>query len=358
MERDEVVITGSVGNWTTGNTYPVTGVPQAPLEGYTGNIEVVYMDAPTVTIAADEINRQNTGKTVRSIKLAAYNDKTYLIGRAVDPNNPISLKFDNGGNLVLRDAVDGSIPIGSYAEFQKIRDNGTDKKYRLEADLDLMSEEWTPIANDTPNHYDFYGEFDGAGKKISNLKITGANDKGLFRANRGTIRNVHIVSGTISAGSYSGAISGHNQATGSIISCSNAATFTGGSRVGGMTGNNINGVITACYNTGKVTGSGNTVGGIAGYNEGGAVTACYNTGTVSGGSSVVGNNNGGTVTACYWKSGTATNGIGSGSGGVTMFTDYFNPTGSLAWGTGTGEENGWWKAGTTNNNTLPKLWFE
>jgi hypothetical protein len=323
------------------------------IEGYTGNIQVTYTDNSSVTIPASDIRWLTPGKTVRSITLSG---KTHRIGRVVDPGNLIKLKFDGNGNLLFRDAVDGFIPIGSYDEFQKIYDNGTDKKYRQEADLDLMNEEWRPIANDVPNYWDFYGEFDGAGKKISNLKITGANDRGLFRANRGTIRNVHIVSGTITVSSYSGGISGHNQ-DGSIISCSNAATFTGSDYVGGVTGRNMgNGVIIACYNTGAVSGN-NRVGGVAGYNENGTVTACYNIGAVSGTGnvgSVVGLYNGGTVTACYWKSGTATdNGIG------TSFPTYFNPGGTnAAWGTGTGGTNGWWKAGTTNNNTLPKLWFE
>ncbi|MDR1153324.1 MAG: fimbrillin family protein [Bacteroidales bacterium] len=327
------------------------------IEGYTGDIGMLYTDNTSVTIPASDFNWLQLGKTVKSITL---NGKTHLIGRTVDPGNPIKLKFDaSSGDLQFRgETGDGFIPIGSYAEFQKIYglDNRTNK-YRQEADLDLMNEEWTPIAvkHETLNvNWDFYGEFDGAGKKISNLKIDeSSNDMGLFRSNMGTIRNVHIVSGTITVGSYSGGISGWNQVGSYIISCSNKATVSGkGQYIGGIVGTN-RGTVTACYNTGAVSG-GSYVGGVVGYNLSGTVTACYNTGAVSGGSSVVGSN-GGTVTACYWKSGTVTNNNGIG----TEFNPYFNPNGTnAAWDTGTGEDYGWWKAGTTNGSQLPQLWYE
>jgi hypothetical protein len=78
---------------------------------------------------------------------------------------------------------------------------------------------------------------------------------------------------------------------------------------------------------------------------------------------VVGHNVPGTftvITACYWESTTAANDIGGESGGVNKFMlpDCFTPSGSDAWGTGAGEENGYWKAGTTDGSRLPQLWYE
>ncbi|MDR1153326.1 MAG: fimbrillin family protein [Bacteroidales bacterium] len=414
LNKNEVEITGTAGEWGPGSAHNVTGVPQPPLEGYAGNIDVAYTDAPTVTIAADEINRQSSGKTVRSITLADHPGKTYLIGRTVHAGSLISLKFNGSGDLLFRDAsADGYIPIGSYAEFQMIYGNGTDKKYRQEADLNLMNEEWTPIAN---NGEYFNGEFDGAGKKISNLKINQSNsDRGLFRRNRGMIRDVHIASGTITATTYGGGICGRNESTGKVISCSNAANVSGTSySISGIAGQN-DGDVTDCYNTGAVSGGGGDVGGIVGFNIGtitacynagtvsgndhaggvagrvysGGITACYNTGVVKGTNNVggvTGSNSGAvtacynagevsrssgsssnfgsvagynssTVTACYWKSGTVTNNTNN-NGIGTEFDPYFTPTGSDAWGTGTGGTNGYWKAGTTNGSQLPKLWYE
>jgi hypothetical protein len=370
-----VKVTVSVGSsWTAGSAHSVTGVPHAfSIEGYTGNIEVAYTD----------------GWTVKSIKLTG-NGKEYLIGRVVDANHLIRLKFDASGDLLFRDAVNGFIPIGSYAEFRMISGNAQNK-YRLEADLDLMDVGWTPIVV-TGQTY-FNGEFDGAGKKISNLRITGSgSNRSLFSRNRGTIRNVHIVSGTITGTGYIGGICGANELGGQIISCSNAANVSGTSMVGGVSGDN-SGTVTACYNTGTVKGT-QYVGGVAGGNLG-TVTACYNTGSVSGTQyvgGVSGDNaaastvtacyntgsvsrssgtstdfgsmtgyNPGTVTACYWKSGTVftSKGIGYGTDTTAPFTDYFTPSGNAAWGIGNGSgTNRWWKAGINYTNTLPKLWFE
>jgi hypothetical protein len=391
LKRNEAEITGTVSGWGDGGSYPVTGAPQVAIEGYAGNIDVLYTDASTATIAADEMNRQNPGSTLKSITLVDHPGKTYLIGRVVDPDNIIRLKFDETtGDLLFRDAsADGFIPIGSYAEFRLISDLSVQGgKYRQEADLDLMNEEWTPITDNTSHTY-FYGEFDGAGKKISNLKIdkSGESYKGLFRSNYGTIRNVHIASGTITAGGYAGGICGAN--SGQIISCSNAATVSGTGSVGGVVATANAGTVTACYNTGAVSGT-SYVGGVAGsgrgkitacYNTGtvsgtspvggvagsytsGTITACYNTGAVSGTSyvgGVVGRNTSGTITACYWENSTATTGLGIGTDTTTPFTlpVYFTPGDThVAWGTGAGEENGYWKAGTTDGSRLPQLWYE
>jgi hypothetical protein len=349
-------VTLAVGKYTKVN---VTDPPLTSLtiDGYTGAVKVNYTNGSSdnITGGGDMQLPTGLGKTIKSI---VVNGKEHQIGRVV-AFAPVKLKLDASGNLQFRTAVGGYIPIGSYAEFQEIYGlNVRDGKYRQEADLDLMDVEWRPIAvkeqNNFNNVYDFYGEFDGAGKKISNLKISNGNDKGLFRGNQGIIRNVHIASGTITTGSFSGSICGVNKSSGQIISCSNAATVLGnGDYVGGVVGSN-SGAVTACYNTGAVTGA-NNVGGVAGWN-GNTVTACYNTGKVTGTGDYIGGvsgNNNGTVTACYWKSGTApNNNIGS------EFSNFFTPSGSAAWNTGTGGTNGWWKAGTVGGDQLPKLWYE
>jgi hypothetical protein len=419
------------------------------ITGYAGEIVIEYKGGGNVNSEAGNIKDHASGEIVKSITLTGKS-KTHLIGRVINADNPIHLKFDGNGELLFREAsADGFIPVGSHAEFQLIAGNGQNKKYRQEINLDLMNVEWTPVQDDG---YYFTGEFDGAGKEISNLKITqgGQDYQGLFRRNQGIIRDVYIASGEITADNYIGGICGQN--LGQIISCTNAATVSGGYYVGGVAGYNEGGVI-ACYNTGAVTGTYDYVGGVVGRNWDGAVTACYNTGAVKGsfyvggvvgdntgaitvtacyntgavegtrdvggvvgynssGSAVIacyntgvvtgtgsssviggvvginygtvtacyntgvvtgnGNNVGGvlgvnsssaTVTACYWESATATKGIGGGTGtvdGVNPFTlpDYFAPTGSAAWNTGTNGEDGYWKAGTTDGSPLPQLWFE
>jgi hypothetical protein len=161
---------------------------------------------------------------------------------------------------------------------------------------------------------------------------------------------------------------------GLVTACYNTGTVSGTCRsIGGVAGQSNDGAVTACYNTGAVSGTSTNAGGVVGNNYAAyttsLITACYNTGAVSGGSNIggiAGRNSGATamIAACYWKSGTAAQGIAleeynSKHDNVNPFTDYFNPGGvHAAWGTGAGEENGYWKAGTTDGSRLPQLWYE
>ncbi|MBQ7331650.1 MAG: hypothetical protein IJW39_00185, partial [Opitutales bacterium] len=107
--------------------------------------------------------------------------------------------------------------IGSLDEFKAFRDyvNGTDKNgntlkgktVTLTANIDLKSEEWTPIGNST---YKFQGTFDGGNYTISNLKISGNNSNvGLFGfTTDGAIKNFTLnnaqVSGRLNVGAVAG----------------------------------------------------------------------------------------------------------------------------------------------------------
>ena len=73
---------------------------------------------------------------------------------------------------------------GDLAQFAVMVNGGKDfsgKTVKLTDDIDLGSQEWTPIGDDGYNNL-FSGTFDGNGKTISGLQITSANDGfvGLF----------------------------------------------------------------------------------------------------------------------------------------------------------------------------------
>ena len=73
---------------------------------------------------------------------------------------------------------------GALAQFAVMVNDGKDfsgKTVKLTDDIDLGSQEWTPIGDDGYNNL-FSGTFDGNGKTISGLQITSANDGfvGLF----------------------------------------------------------------------------------------------------------------------------------------------------------------------------------
>ncbi|MDR0872728.1 MAG: YDG domain-containing protein, partial [Prevotellaceae bacterium] len=269
------------------------------VDGYGGAIAITYTDA--------------TNTVVSSIILTDAAVQTpILIGR--NASETINLKVDGSGNLLFRDADgDGYIPIGSYAEFQKI-DTAPGGKYKQEANLDLMSVEWTPIDA-------FTGEFHGGNHTIANLSITSGTTGALFsRINAGgKVSLVHIVSGNVTGGSYVGSIVVYN--SGIITACSNNSNITGGSSyAGGIACRNLDGgVIVACSNTGNVMGETSYIGGVTSLNRG-TIIACYNTGAISGISycgGVTGYNYG-TITACY-NTGNVTNGTHVGS--VTGYND-------------------------------------
>jgi hypothetical protein len=254
------------------------------IDGYSGNTLTIYYTNGTnsaITQSADNSFAVPANhKIIESIVLEG--GTTIIAGREAD-GSVISFKIA-GGSLVFRAAVEGYIPIGTYAEFQLINMISTARNgsYKQDADLDLFELEWTPVG--TSSSSAFSGKFDGDNHTIANLKISISGDsQGLFGHNRGTVSNVHVISGSVSGRNSVGGVCGYN--SGSISQCSNACLVSGSSDVGGVCGYSRS--ITACHNTGAVSGSGNNIGGVCGYSYS-SITTCYNTGPVSGSSNVGG----------------------------------------------------------------------
>ena len=211
----------------------------------------------------------------------------------------------------------------------------------LTADIDLKGIDWTPIGKDDNKAYT--GTFDGNGKTITGLTVTGSYKyAGLFGDidENGTVKNVVLegvqitsdnssgyaggvagdswgtiencsVSGSVSGTTFAGGVVG-SQRGGSITGCNSSATVKGVIFAGGIAGETNSGAsLTGCYATDDVTvendGTNNShAGGVVGYNGGGTLTACYATGSVTGSGSgtiyvggVTGSNNFGILTACY-----------------------------------------------------------
>ena len=226
----------------------------------------------------------------------------------------------------------------------------------LTDDIDLKGIDWTPIGIDYNHQYT--GTFDGGGKTITGLTVTGSDQyAGLFGriGEDGTVKNVKLegvqitsdnssgyvggvagwsygtiencsVSGSVSGTVFAGGVVGY-QAGGSITGCSSSATVKGVTIAGGIAGDASGASLTGCYATGSVSVANNTenvalAGGIAGDASGGTLTACYATGSVSGSGSgtiyvggVTGSNTEGTLTACYHANGTVSGPDGT-TGGV------------------------------------------
>ena len=236
----------------------------------------------------------------------------------------------------------------------------TDIDITLTGNIDLKGIDWTPIGKDDNKAYT--GTFDGNGKTITGLTVTGSYKyAGLFGDidENGTVKNVVLegvqitsdnssgyaggvagdswgtiencsVSGSVSSRCTAGGVVGQ-QYGGTITECTSSAIVDGTNEVGGVVGlTNYGATLTACYATGDVTAErdpqNNTyAGGVVGYNGGGTLTACYATGNVIGTGTgtgscyvggVTGDNASGTLTACYHATGTVS-GPDRATGGVT-----------------------------------------
>lgn len=126
-----------------------------------------------------------------------------------------SYTLDENGNVILSGFVDNwdGVTIKNIDQLKKFRDRVNagetykGKTVTLIADIDLASEEWTPIGNSTNK---FQGTFDGGNHKISNLVISGSNSNvGLFGfTTNGEIKNLEVenakVSGRLNVGVLAG----------------------------------------------------------------------------------------------------------------------------------------------------------
>lgn len=161
-----------------------------------------------------------------------------------------------------------SLTIRSVEEFLEFAENcrldsySRDANVYLEADLDLMDRDFSPIPI-------FCGTFYGNGHKITGLKLTdNGSVQGLFRylTETAAVKQLHVAGTVMPQGSRGqiGGIAGSN--AGTIADCSFSGQVTGGDRVGGIAGSNLpGGVIENCKADGVVSGS-HFVGGIAGEN--------------------------------------------------------------------------------------------
>ena len=225
---------------------------------------------------------------------------------------------DGQGNYIVTTA-EGLKAVADIANNGNLGINIT-----LTENINLTDMEWTPIGTNYNNAYT--GIFDGNGKTITGLTVTGSDQyAGLFGriGSGGTVKNVVLegvqITSDNSLGSVGG-VAGYSYGNIEYCSVSGSVSVSGISDVGGVVGYQVGGSITGCSSSATVKGT-QRAGGMAGVtNSGASLTGCYATGDVTvendgtdtyfaGG--VVGSNGSScTLKACYaWGSVT-----GSGSG--------------------------------------------
>ena len=289
---------------------------------------------------------------------------------------------DGQGNYIVTTA-EGLKAVADIANNGNLGINIT-----LTENINLTDMEWTPIGTNYNNAYT--GIFDGNGKTITGLTVTGSDQyAGLFGriGSGGTVKNVVLegvqitsdnslgsvggvagysygnieycsVSGSVSVSGISdvGGVVGY-QVGGSITGCSSSATVKGTQRAGGMAGvTNSGASLTGCYATGDVTVENDGTdtyfaGGVVGSNGSSCtLKACYAWGSVTGSGSgtvytggVTGSNDLGTLTACYHAKGTVKGSDGATGGVAGRNYKGLMPYGGIItacyWG-GNGQEQG------------------
>lgn len=146
--------------------------------------------------------------------------------------------------------------------------------------INLDSESWTPIGNET--NY-FSGTYEATKHKVEGINVNNStNNQGLFGyIKNATIKNVVIENGVIKGNNNVGGICGYNNAS-TISECENNATMTisGNNNIGGICGYSNASTINNCNNKATITGNSNA-GGVCGQKENGTINNCYNEGAIT-----------------------------------------------------------------------------
>jgi len=211
--------------------------------------------------------------------------------------------------------------------------NDYDRDFKLMADIDLsgFSYDRAVIADMNDDEIGrpgtpFTGVFDGNGRTISHLTITGERYLGLFG-------KLGIGAKVSDLGLQGVDVNGTGEHIGGLVGCSwgiitksyTTGTVSGSRRIGGLVGGSW-GIITKSYSTTVVTGD-QSVGGLVGKNLSGGIATSYSTGTVSGNyyvGGLVGNNNDSITTSYSTSTITGKRYVGglAGNNGGNITTSY------------------------------------
>ena len=232
------------------------------------------------------------------------------------------------------------------------------KTITLKDNINLNNEEWTPIG--TSSRQPFKGTFDGNGKTISGLKVSGtiAYAGFLGYTSAATVKNIKVSDGIVTGTRVGGVVGCCYEST--FENCSSSVVVSG-QIAGGIAGQASASTIKACHSTGNVTATESNkdivvAGGVVGFiSMNSSIQACYyTTGTVTGGKGAPSNTcgTGGVLGAlsgndkvynCYSTgrviAGTNAEGDAR-TGGVIGETRYSNTYGSLLYVKGKGADRG------------------
>ena len=235
-----------------GDTYTALVAPQSVATG-TAFITCAFTNGKVFVYKMKEATDWQAGEEYTyTVSLAAAKDPGYTVsedGKTYEVYNAEGLK--NIAKLV--------------------NDGNTGIDITLTGNIDLKGIDWTPIGKDDNKAYT--GTFDGNGKTITGLTVTGSYKyAGLFGDidENGTVKNVVLEGVQITSDNssgYAGGVAGDSWGT--IENCSVSGSVSGTTFAGGVVGSQWGGSITGCNSSATVKGV-IFAGGIAGETNSGA----------------------------------------------------------------------------------------
>ena len=196
---------------------------------------------PTITFTLDvqEANGTSIKENAFSTPIPVSRNKvTSIVGNVLTQGDDINVNISNGfetpghevkiwdGESIVEPAYDENAKTYTINEPSQLAwlaaavngtletraidaDSFAGKTFKLEADIDLGGNEWTPISmsTDLANGKNFRGTFDGQGHTISGLYVNQPEVAGLFGyVYSATIKNVTVKNANIKSNHYAGGI--------------------------------------------------------------------------------------------------------------------------------------------------------
>jgi len=279
------------------NELKVTGIPAAEAgKHYTYKLIV---GKQTVKIGGVTVENWTTGKLVGKFE-AEVDNYSEWDGKKVTGN----YYFSGEGSATSPYLIQSATDLAGLAAMVNSGTSYQGKYFKLEANIDLMGHEWTPIGNSSSK---FKGIFDGNSKIITNMSITAAPSSGYGVGLFGycmdasisgvVLKNAKIAysgendfpsglicgafSGTVKNCRVDGTISTENGCCGGIIGAVNGTTSVSDCNVeihgekpwgyiGGIVGDCVQKALTieSCIVKGEINGGNDGFGGIAGNLQG------------------------------------------------------------------------------------------
>ena len=236
----------------------VTGIPAAEAgKHYTYKLIV---GKKTVKIGGVTVENWTTGCGLDGKFEAEVDDYSEWDGKKVSSGYTFSGSGISENPYLIKSAAD----LAGLAANVNSGTNYHGEYFKLEANIDLMGHEWTPIGT---REKSFYGSFDGAGKVITNLTISNATDcAGLFGYfSYGTIQNIVLRNASVISSSTAALLVGKSVG-GVIKSCKVDGTVRSGYDAAGIVGASFEVKISDCEVNVECYGN-NATGGVFGSKD-------------------------------------------------------------------------------------------